>query len=110
MSDYSNQPNQQQMPNQNQQQSLGKGNSPKETLWDGSIKAAIFENQLENGVSYSVEPGRIYTDAQNQIREAKSFSGSEALRVSRLIQKAYDRIGEFKQQAKGQNISQGRER
>lgn len=88
------------------------GNAPIDTLWDGSLKVAIFRNQRENGVSYSAEPGRIYTDAQGNIKEAKSFSQGELLRVSKLSDKAYDRIGEFRQQMKSQSQerSQGKDR
>ena len=83
-----------------------KGNKPVDTLWDGSIKMAIFKNQRENGVSYSTEPGRIYTDQAGNVREAKSFSHHELLKVSRLSDKAYDRINEFKQQMKNQSRTQ----
>ncbi|MDM3871831.1 hypothetical protein QSV34_10765 [Porticoccus sp. W117] len=107
MSDYANQSNPQY---QNKGQHQSKGNKPKDTLWDGPLKMAIFENARENGVSYSTEPGRIYTDAQGQVRESKSFSHGETLRLSKLSDKAYDRISEFKQQMKAQNRGQDRDR
>ncbi|MCU7839798.1 MAG: hypothetical protein KZQ94_10530 [Candidatus Thiodiazotropha sp. (ex Troendleina suluensis)] len=72
---------------------------------------AIFENHKENGnVTYAAMPGRIYTDAQGQTRESKSFSPGELLRLSKLSDKAYDRIREFKQQIKTQNRGRQRER
>lgn len=95
---------------QAQNQAPSKGNKPVETLWDGSIKMAIFANQRDNGVTYSTEMGRIYTDHQGQVREAKSFSHTELLKVSKLSDKAYDRIHEFKQSMKKQTCQQDRER
>ncbi|MEW7986883.1 MAG: hypothetical protein AB2765_07850 [Candidatus Thiodiazotropha endolucinida] len=87
------------------------GNKPVETLWDGPIKMAIFENRKENGnVTYASVPGRIYTDAQGRIRESTSFSPGELLRLSKLSDKAYERIGEFKQHMKSQNKGRQRER
>ncbi|MEW7988312.1 MAG: hypothetical protein AB2805_07495 [Candidatus Thiodiazotropha sp.] len=86
-------------------------NKPVETLWDGPIKVAIFENHKENGnVTYASVPGRIYTDQGGQIRESKSFSHGELLRLSKLSDKAYERIGEFKAQMKTQNHDKQRER
>lgn len=110
MNNYDYQSAPQSAQSQPQEQSQGKGNKPVETLRDGAIKMAIFENQRENGVSYSIEPGRTYTDVQGNPKEAKSFSGTEVLRASRLMEKAYDRVGEFKQQMKAQDQGRGRER
>ena len=96
--------------NQSHEQAQGKSNKPIVTLWDGPIKMAIFENARENGVSFSTKPGRIYTDKQGHVKETNSFSHGELLRVSKLADKAYDRIGEFKHQMKTQNRAQDRER
>jgi len=93
-----------------QQQPPSKGNAPAETLWDGSLKVAIFRNERENGTSFSLESGRIYTDAQGKVRESKSLSGSEPLRMSKLLDKGYDRVGEFKAQIKSQNKAAERDR
>ncbi len=102
------------MSNENEQHTTvinsQQGNRPIDTLWDGSIKVAIFKNQRQNGVSFSAEAGRIYTDSHGQTQEAKSFSGRELLSVAKLSEKAYDRIGEFKQQMKSQQRGTERER
>lgn len=75
-------------------------NAPVETLRDGALKVSIFKNEYENGTQFSLEPGRIYTDARGSIRESKSLSGSEPLRMSRLLDKGYDRVGQFKAELK----------
>lgn len=78
------------MTNENQKQ------PPIETLRDGSIKAAIWKNESEKGVFYSVDFSRTYTK-EDRPASSYSFSGSELLRVSLLAQKAYERIIELKQ-------------
>lgn len=108
----SNETNQNQQPSQVQQQAQpqtqsapqsqeqASGNRPVETLRDGALKVAIFQNEREHGTNFSLETGRIYTDAQGQIQESKTLSGSEPLRMSKLLDKGYDRVGEFKAQLK----------
>jgi len=93
-------PQQEQMQNAQPAQEQPSGNRPVDTLRDGALKLAIFKNERENGVSFAMEPGRLYTDQQGQIRESKSLSGSEPLRMSKLLDKGYDRIGEFKAELK----------
>jgi len=80
--------------------STPQNNKPVETLRDGALKLAIFKNERENGTSFAMEPGRLYTDSQGQIRESKSLSGSEPIRMARLLNKGYDRIGEFRYEMK----------
>jgi len=91
-------------------QEQGRNNGPIETLRDGALKVAIFRNDREKGVSFAMEPGRLYTDGQGQVKEAKSLSGSEPVRMARLLNKGYDRIGEFKAKIKVQSQTQDRER
>lgn len=86
------------------------GNAPVDTLRDGALKVSIFRNERENGVSYSMDSGRIYTDGQGQIKESKSLSGSEPIRMARLLEKSYDRVGEFKAQMKQKNKDTERDR
>lgn len=93
---------------QEQDQTQSK-NAPIDVLRDGALRAAIFKNERENGVNYSIEPGRLYTDAEGQYRESKTFSGSEPLRLAKLMEKAYERVSEFRQQMREQN-NQERER
>jgi hypothetical protein len=79
----------------------GRGNRPIETLRDGALKISIFRNRGDNGDRYSMVPGRIYTDDKsNEIRETSSLSGSEPLRMANLLTKGYERVAEFRAQAK----------
>ena len=94
----------------NNQTVTTQSNKPIETLRDGALKLAIFKNERENGPSFAMEAGRLYTDNQGQIRESKSLSGSEPIRMAHLLTKGYDRIGEFKKQLKAQSQNQEVER
>jgi hypothetical protein len=77
---------------------------PVDTLRDGSLKAVIWANFGEKGTFYSVQITRTYKD-ENGYHETGSFSGSELLRVARLMNIAYDEIlihrSNDKAQAKG---------
>lgn len=60
-------------------------NKPVRVLWDGNIKASIFDNSGPKGPSFGASYARIYTDPKTgQTKEAYSFSGVENLRVSEL--------------------------
>lgn len=85
-------------------------NKPAATLRDGALKLAIFRNQSEHGAFYSMEPGRIYTDNAGNIQETKSLSGSEPIRMARLLDKGYERVLEFKAELKNQRAKPERER
>lgn len=69
---------------------------PKTTLRDGAIKAAIWANEGENGTFYAVTFSRTYKDGDNYA-DSNSFGGTELLQLTRLVGKAYDKIGEFRQ-------------
>lgn len=93
-----------------QNQYQAKANKPVEVLRDGALKSAIFKNEREGRTHFAIETGRIYTDKSGNIKETKSFNEREALRMSRLIEKSYDRVNEFKAQMKEQARSENRER
>lgn len=71
-------------------------NRPVETLRDGSVKASIWENARENGISRSVQFRRSYEDADGQLRDTDSFSGTDLLRLQRLAGQAYDRMSQLR--------------
>lgn len=71
-------------------------NQPTETLRDGSLKASIWGNPGDNGVRYSVELVRSYTDAEGKWHDSRSLSGSELLRGARLLEQAYDRVRQLR--------------
>lgn len=76
-------------------------NQPLDKLKDGLITATIWKNQSEEGKSrYSVSIVRNYTDKDDKWKETSSFSPLELLMVSRLAQRAYDRIAAFKEEGK----------
>lgn len=80
---------------------VGRGNRPVETLRDGALKLAIFRNRREQGDSYSLVPGRIYTDEKTgKVRESSSLSGSEPLRMANLLKKGYERVAEYRERDK----------
>jgi hypothetical protein len=80
---------------------VGRGNRPVDTLRDGALKLAIFRNRREQGDSYSLVPGRIFTDEKTgKIRETSSLSGSEPLRMANLLNKGYERVAEYRERDK----------
>lgn len=78
-----------------------RANKPVEVLRDGALRLPIFRNRGEQGDSYAMVPGRIYTDKETgEVREASSLSGGEALRMANLLTRGYERVGEYRQQDK----------
>ncbi len=71
-------------------------NKPISKIRDGSHKATIWKNQGETGAFYSVTFSRTYKDAQGNLRDADSFSGSGLLKIARLVVMAYDEIAEIR--------------
>lgn len=67
-------------------------NGPIDSLRDGSLKASIWGNRNENGVRYSVDLTRSYTDEQGVWHDSRSLSNGELLRGARLLERAYDRV------------------
>ena len=75
---------------------------PYASIRDGRLKATIWRNESDNGVFFSVELSRTYTDDEGRPQDTNSFSGSDLLRVARLANKAYDLTSEAKAQEKRQ--------
>ncbi len=71
-------------------------NKPTFTLRDGGIKATCWANDSEKGTFYSVDIVRSYKDKDDEWKETHSFSGSDVLKASHLLQAAYNRIIELK--------------
>jgi hypothetical protein len=74
-------------------------NKPALTLTDGSLKAAIWRNEKEDGTFYSVTFSRSYKTANGNYADANSYSGSELLRLSKLADRAYAEVGALREQA-----------
>ena len=67
------------------------------TLQDGYVKVKIWENQGEKGTYWSVQPLRVYKKAENDWQETNFYSGTDILRVGRLIDEAYNHIETLKE-------------
>ena len=67
-------------------------NPPIHVMQDALVKVKIWEHQGEKGTYWSVQPLRVYKKAENDWQEAYSFTGTDILRVGRLIDEAYDYI------------------
>lgn len=81
-------------------------NRPADTLRDGSLKATIWQNENENGVTYSTTLARTWQAEDGTYRDSHSFSGSELLRIAELARGAYSRTNELRQE---QQLSQKEE-
>lgn len=81
----------------------GMSNRPADVLRDGNLKATIWRNEGENGVTYATAFARTYKAGDGTYRESNSFTGTELLRVSELARKAYDRTGELRREDAGRS-------
>ena len=57
-------------------------NAPIQTLRDGRLKAAIWQNDSDKGPFHTVTLTRIYEDSAGKLQESASFSANELLRVA----------------------------
>jgi len=79
---------------------------PVRTLWHGNVKANIWLNPTQNGVIYSVNYARIYTDKHGKLREAYTFSDIENLRLKELAREAGDALKKLKQEYNARSKAQ----
>ncbi|WP_299671770.1 hypothetical protein [uncultured Roseobacter sp.] len=83
-------------------------NRPVDTLRDDNLKASIWRNEGENGVSYSTTFVRTWRDDQGQWHDSQSYSGTDMLRLGELSRSAYHRTNELRQEHKqSQTQTQG---
>ncbi|WP_195820644.1 hypothetical protein [Roseobacter sp. MH60115] len=64
-------------------------NKPVETLRDGRLKAAVWQNENDKGRYYTVSLAKVYEDRDGKLKETNSFSAGEMLRVSELAREAH---------------------
>ena len=69
-----------------------KTNEPIDRIRVGRVEATIWENEGENGTWRSVTLSRTYKDADGNLRNASSFSGTDLLLASAALLKAYESI------------------
>ena len=79
---------------------------PVETLRDGAMKAAIWQNESENGPFFAVTFARTFTNGDGELHDTDSFSGSQLLRLARLADKAYDRTAKLTKEARAKDDNQ----
>ena len=70
---------------------------PTAKLRDGVLSVAVWANKSEDGkLFYSTTFARSYKDGEDW-KETTSLNADDLLKVSRLLQRAYDKIVELKQ-------------
>lgn len=58
----------------------------------GRVKAAIWENETQNGVRHNVTVSRLYKDDDNQWRDTSSFGRDDLPLVIKVLDLAHDWI------------------
>lgn len=79
-------------------------NQPIHELRLGSLRAAIWQNQTENGLWYNVTIKRLYRE-QEQWKSTDSFGRDDLLLLSKLIDQAHSWICEHQSSVRTQNES-----
>ena len=62
---------------------------PEETIREGSLKAAIWQNRSENGPYHSVTLARTYKDQDGNLKDTQSFRAKDMLGLSELARRAH---------------------
>lgn len=78
---------------------MSNATQPIQTLRDGNIQLAIWENISENGAFYSITLNRSYKDADGNYKNTTSFSGNDLLKINQLSSHAYMLIKEYERKA-----------
>ncbi len=73
---------------------------PALTLRDGTVSIAIWANTTKEGVFYKAQPLRSYKTKDDQWKETDSFSQTDLLKLSRLIENAYGEIAALRERDK----------
>lgn len=88
---------------------------PEEVLREGSLKAAIWRNESEQGAYHSVTVARTYKDREGQLQDTSSFRAKDMLGLAELARRAHHNTHEldreaFKEMRQSQQQEQGRTR
>ncbi len=81
-------------------------NKPIETLRDGRLKVAIWANQTEKGVRYSLNLTYNYCDQDEKWKDTRYIPEREFLRGSNLLAEAHNRVRVIKLESK-QQVKEG---
>lgn len=65
---------------------------PEETLREGSLKAAIWRNEGENGAYHSVTVARTYKNRDGQLQDTQSFRAKDLLGLSELARQTHHTV------------------
>ncbi|MEM0987337.1 MAG: hypothetical protein AAGK00_00550 [Pseudomonadota bacterium] len=79
---------------------------PIETLRDGRISAAIWQNPGEHGPIYNATLSYSYQDKEGKWRDTQSIPGHELLKAANLAQSAYASVARLKEQDRAQYVQQ----
>lgn len=74
-------------------------NRPVETLREGSLKAAIWRNESENGSYHSVTVARSYRDKEGNLHDTNSLRAKDMLGLSELARRAHHQTHDLDREA-----------
>jgi len=89
--------------------SNGSKHQPVEEVRIGSIKAAIWRNQGEQGVRYNVTFQRIYRTQEGEWRSTDSFGRDDLLTLGKVANEAHTRVLALAAQQREQEKSEQKE-
>lgn len=82
---------------------------PVEEVRIGSIKAAIWKNQGEQGVRYNVTFQRIYRTQEGEWKSTDSFGRDDLLTLGKVANEAHTRVLQLAAQQREQEKSEQKE-
>ena len=82
---------------------------PVEEVRIGSIKAAIWKNQGEQGVRYNVPFQRIYRTQEGEWKSTDSFGRDDLLTLGKVANEAHTRVLQLAAQQREQEKSEQKE-
>ena len=68
---------------------------PVEEIRIGSVKAAIWKNETENGVYFNVTFQRLYRTGEGQWQSTPSFGAADLLVLAKVADAAHTRLQEL---------------
>ena len=75
---------------------------PIDRVFDGNLKASIWENEGDKGKFYATTFARTYRDDEGNYRDAHSFVGTDLLKLSELARAAYNRTNDLRREEREQ--------
>lgn len=86
-----------------------KNTAPSMTLRDGTLKAAIWRNESQNGAFHSVTVSRGYKDKEGNWKDTNTFRAQDMLGLSELMRSAHHHVHDldrdvFKEQRRSPQV------